>query len=582
MAAVVLVASIAGTACATGSQRPADPTAVLRPPRLAGAALVGHRLQVSRGVWAVRPTAFRFRWQRCLPPDSRCNRIAGATREHYRLTGRDLGSRVRALVIAVVHGRSLDARSSPTARIHVRPLASSCTGIRVIPGADVAGLVSSAPPGSTFCFRRGRYRIRSTVVPLAGDRLIGQPGAILDAAVVVRGWHRTGSLWVAATGRTTPTFNYGGGYNGSYRHPQAVYADDVFEDKRPLQKIGVRYHGVTVGAGPSALRPGQYFYDYDAGQVLLAANPAHHRLELESLPGGVIHGTAPAVTVRGLTVQGSLGDGIVTGSGADWRVIGNNVRLNHSEGVRVTTGGRVVRNDIHANGTYGIAATGDSMLIHANEVAGNNTARYMTGDGQCADAGGSKITNSRGVTLDRNWYHGNHCIGIWFDIDDDAVTIAHNLVNRNAQNGIDVEISYHALIAHNVVTKSSHWGILDSASPHVTIVDNAVAGNADGSVVITQGPRTDSPSPYGPHYARDVRVVGNRILMSTGRAGALQEGVTGTPFDGVVFSPTNRFSANHYLLANPTHRWFEWSGGPVTIAGWRSLGQDAGSTFRRQ
>ena len=85
----------------------------------------------------------------------------------------------------------------------------------------------------------------------------------------------------------------------------------------------------------------------------------------------------------------------MTGSGSNWIVDGNEVRLNHSEGVRVTTGGRILRNYIHDNGTYGIAATGDSMRITGNEVARNNTSRYRRADGECSDAGGSKITLSR-------------------------------------------------------------------------------------------------------------------------------------------------------------------------------------------
>ena len=579
---LVLVVLFAVSGCAGGSPHQAEVSAVLRQPRLTGPPVVGMRLHVTRGSWAVRPTAYRVRWQRCLPAFGKCVAISGATRWRYTPTARDLGSRLRALITAVADGRSFTARSAPSSRISVQPLASRCSGVHVAPGTDVPALVATAAPGTTFCFPPGRYRIRATIVPKTGDRLIGQPGAVLDAGTAITGWRRTGSAWMAPTSRTTPTFNFGGGYNGSYRYPQAVYADDVYVGHRPLRKIGVRYRGQIVGSSPTALRPGQYFFDYDNGQILLGGNPVGHRVELESLPGGVVHSAASGVSVSGLTVQGSLGDGIVTGSGANWRVVGNSVRLNHSEGVRVTTGGRIQRNHIYNNGTYGIAATGDSMLIHGNEVAGNNTARYQTADGQCADAGGSKITNSQNVTLDRNWYHQNHCIGIWFDIDDRGVTITHNMVNRNYENGIDYEISYDGVIEHNVVTGSSHWGILDSASPNVRIAANVVAGNGDGSVILNQGPRTDSPSQYGPHFVANVRVVGNRIVMDQGRAGARQEGVTGTPFDGVVFSSSNRFARNHYLLGNLTHRWFQWSNGPVTIARWRSLGQDAGSTFRRR
>jgi hypothetical protein len=572
---VALVAAVSGAACGS-----VPGTATLRsPPRLVGVFRVGHVVAVAGGRWD-GPAAYRYRWERCNLRGRACVRIGGRTRLH-RVGGRDLGSRLRAVVTAVAGGRAHPARTRPSGAVTVRPVASPCSGTRLAPGADVAAAVAGAPPGTTFCLRPGRYHVTSTIEPADGDRLIGRPGTILDAGITIRGWTPSGRAWVAPAPTTVPTFNFGGGYGGSYRYGQAVYADDVFQNDRPLRKIGVEYGGRIIGEGPGRLRPGGYFYDYDHGRVYLGADPAGTRVELESLPDGVIHGVAGHVTISGLTVQGSVGDGIVTGSGPGWTVVGNNVRLNHSEGVRVTTGGRILRNYIHDNGTYGIAATGDGMRVTANEVAGNNTARYYRADGQCSDAGGSKITLSQGVVLNRNWYHGNHCIGIWFDIDDRGIAILRNHVDGNYENGIDVEISYDALVRGNEVSGSSHWGILDSASPDVTITRNTVAGNRDGAIVLNQNARTDFPSAYGPHYARRVVVTRNRISMRTGRTGARQTDVAGTPFAGVVFSPSNRFDRNSYLLPHLRGTWFEWAGGPRTIRGWRAAGQDIHSTFTR-
>ena len=339
------------------------------------------------------------------------------------------------------------------------------------------------------------------------------------------------------------------------------------------------FGGEVTGQNVSALTAGEYFYDYDQGTIYLGADPAGQRVGLVSLPDGVIHSYEPDVVVRGLTVQGSIGDGIVTGSGANWIVVGNEVRLNHSEGVRVTDGGRVLQNYVHDNGRYGIAASGDSMRVLSNEVAHNNTSRYYFANGECSDAGGSKITLSTNVELSQNWYHGNLCIGIWFDINNSDVVIVHNYVDRNYENGIDYEISFNGVIRFNEVSDSPHWGILDSASPNVTICDNFVAGNGERSVILNQGPRTDFPSPHGAHQAVNVTVCRNRIRMLSGRAGAQEFEVAGTPFAGVVFSASNRFVENHYVLALLRSRWFEWAGGPATIEQWKAAGQDASSTF---
>ena len=577
-ASIVWASTMGGTVVAQGAPSTAA-VAARTPPQLTGLARVGHRLHVSNGTWAVRPSGYRYSWKRCGYGTGRCATIAGATSATYRVRGHDLGSRLRAVVAANIHGGAVRARSRPSLRVIVRPRPSPCSGIAVTPAADVAALVDASPAASTFCFEPGRYRIERTIVPKSGDRLIGQPGTILDASVDVTGWRRVGTLWAADAPRTTPTFDFGGGYNGSYLYPQAPFADDVFEGDRPLIKAGVAFGGQVIGQSLSSLAAGEYFYDYDQGTIYLGVDPAGQRVGLVSLPDGVIHSYEPDVVVRGLTVQGSIGDGIVTGSGANWVVAENEVRLNHSEGVRVTDGGRILRNYIHDNGTYGIAASGDSMRVLANEVARNNTSRYYFANGECSDAGGSKITLSTDVKLSWNWYDRNHCIGIWFDINNSNVTISHNDVDRNYENGIDYEISYDGVIRFNEVSGSPHWGILDSASPNVAICDNVVAGNEEGSVILNQGPRTDSPSPYGPHQAVNVTVCRNRIRMQSGRAGAQESDVTGTPLAGVVFSASNRFFDNHYQLADLRSQWFEWSDGPATIEQWRTAGQDTGARF---
>jgi parallel beta-helix repeat protein len=466
--------------------------------------------------------------------------------------------------------------------VEVRPLASACVGVAVHPGDDVSAIVAGEPSKTTFCIAPGRYSITATIVPKTGDRLIGQPGAILDAGIPITGWHRTGAVWGAAAPRTTPTFDYGGGYGGSYEYPQAVFADDVFEGNRPLLKSGVEYGGRTIGNGLATLRAGEYFYDYDDGTVYTGSDPVGRRVELVGLPDGVIHSYEPDVMVRGLIVQGSLGDGIVTGSGSGWTVEWNNVRLNHSEGVRTTDGGQILDNYIHDNGTYGIAASGNSMRVVGNEVARNNTSRYRFADGECSDAGGSKITLSSNVLLENNWYYRNHCIGIWFDINNTNVTILRNRVDQNYENGIDYEISYNGVIRHNEVSGSPHWAIVDSASPYVTIRGNSVTSTGDGSIIINQGPRTDWPSANGPHYADHIRVYGNRVRMYSGVTGAQEYSVAGTPFEGVAFSPTNSFYDNHYIFPSLRRDWFDWATGPVSISTWRGIGQDTTSRFVRK
>jgi parallel beta-helix repeat protein len=548
-------------------------------PRLSGTALVGATLQASRGSWTNRPSGVRYRWERCSLTGADCRLIAGATARTHLVTVHDLGSRVRAEVTAILGRRSAQASSRPTSPVTVRPMPNACSGVAVSPSDDLAATVAARPAGTTFCMAPGRYAVTRSVAPKRDDRLIGQPGTVLDAGVPLGGWRPAGRAWTAPAPRSAATLDYGGGYHGAYELPQAVYADDVFMDDRPLTKIGVEYQGRVIGSPPSMLRSGEYFYDYDHGLIYLGSNPSRRRVEVDARLPAVVHSFSSDVTIRGLTIQGSLGDGIEDGSGSGWRITGNDLRLNHGAGVRITSGGRVVRNYIHANGTYGIVGSGRSIHIEGNEISGNNTSRYRRADGGCADAGGSKLTLSTDVVVSSNWYLNNHCIGLWFDISNNRVAIVGNHVDGNYQNGIDYEISYNGVIRGNEVSGSPHWAIVDASSPHVIISGNTVRSRGEGGIILNQGPRSDHPSPHGPHEAVDVDVVGNTVHMRSGVSGAQEYSVAGTPFAGVVFSPTNRFGDNRYLLASLRAAWFEWADRRVTIAGWRAYGHDAGSTF---
>jgi subtilisin family serine protease len=83
---------------------PSQPTRVApvstERPRLRGRARVGLVLRVIAGSWNPAPTSIGYEWLRCRSDGSRCRGIAGARGTTYRLTRRDRGMRLRAVVIA--------------------------------------------------------------------------------------------------------------------------------------------------------------------------------------------------------------------------------------------------------------------------------------------------------------------------------------------------------------------------------------------------------------------------------------------------------------------------------------------------
>src|SRR5204863_7376367 len=57
----------------------------------------------------------------------------------------------------------------------------SCAGVIVYPGTDtLKAAVAAAKVGSTFCLKAGTHRMTMSVTARAGDKYIGETGAILN------------------------------------------------------------------------------------------------------------------------------------------------------------------------------------------------------------------------------------------------------------------------------------------------------------------------------------------------------------------------------------------------------------------
>ncbi|HKP10398.1 MAG TPA: hypothetical protein VJT76_06660, partial [Gaiella sp.] len=88
-------------------------------PVVSGSPVEGSALTVSTGAWIGAAIEYTYQWVRCpadggLPDGSNCPTITGATNSDYSLTQADVGSRVRAQVIASNSAGSAAAVSNPS------------------------------------------------------------------------------------------------------------------------------------------------------------------------------------------------------------------------------------------------------------------------------------------------------------------------------------------------------------------------------------------------------------------------------------------------------------------------------------
>jgi parallel beta-helix repeat protein len=117
----------------------------------------------------------------------------------------------------------------------------------------------------------------------------------------------------------------------------------------------------------------------------------------------------------------------------------------------------------------------------------NNTKGYSTG----WEAGGLKVTFSRGFVFDRCRVMDNRGCGIWYDIGNEKSEVKNCYIANNDEGGIFYEISYglhaHDNLIVNNANRGEHvgdaWGtggVTLSSSEGCTIEYNTMIGNRDG------------------------------------------------------------------------------------------------------
>jgi parallel beta-helix repeat protein len=84
-----------------------------------------------------------------------------------------------ALIVVLTAG-SAGRASAATGEPTRRTLAPSCDGISVLPGANLQAKINAQPEGTTFCLKTGVHALTTGVLVKSRDRIIGEPGAVLD------------------------------------------------------------------------------------------------------------------------------------------------------------------------------------------------------------------------------------------------------------------------------------------------------------------------------------------------------------------------------------------------------------------
>ena len=458
-----------------------------------------------------------------------------------------------------------------------------CSGVDVTRGSDIQALMDFHGEGATFCLEKGVHRITETLTPRSGQRLIGEPGAILNGSRLIpnNSVRKSGRFWVVPNVTPLGRFAAPDGVGPCRPYAQqknapgsCIYPDQVFIGNRPMrQELRL-----------DAVKKREFFLDRAERKIYLPGNPEGRKIEV-SVTREAIAGYTSDVTVSGLVIE-KFANALQTGaiaSGDSWIIEHNEVRLNNGIGIFSGAGNLLFDNYVHHNGQLGLAGQGAGIVVDSNEISYNNT----NGVNWAWEGGGAKWVRTTELVVKNNHTHHNQGPGMWTDGYNVDTLYDGNRIEDNLVQGLIHEISYDAIIRNNVVrrngfgheAKHAYWGggIEVWQSPNVEIYGNVVKYNAHG-IMAMMTPRGSGPQ--GVLEVRNLFVHNNEITLSNpnGRSGLAVYGDSGNEYFNVK---NNRFEDNTYWLADHhagSH--FTWKKQYISPKQWRDFGNDRTGRFR--
>ncbi len=361
----------------------------------------------------------------------------------------------------------------------------------------IQSAVDGAKPGDTILIHAGTYRESVRVI---GDDVV--VAAAPGEEVIVTGADPIPSTeWVQESGkpvwRHTPWTYRGRTHPDDEFHKLIGRSEQVIADGKLLRQV----------LQPDQMGPGTFCADIETKALLVwlpdGDGPSHHLMEASVRPV-VMQATGHHDTVRGLHFRFATNlaqQGAFSIEGSDSLAEDCIVERTNGVGARLDGERNVMRGVVSRwNGQMGMSAHGVGNRMENCTLEGNN----VKGFSKAWEAGGIKITVSRGFQIVRCKAVGNDGPGFWFDIDNRGELIEDSFAAENNGPGIFVEISETATVRNNLCVRNGlkeergAWGnagILLGEAMRGTVEHNICAGNRVGIEVRQQRIRSLAADP---------------------------------------------------------------------------------------
>jgi len=349
-------------------------------------------------------------------------------------------------------------------------------GSKASPFRSVSRAIDAANPGGTIVIHSGTYR---EALPDINKRLTIQPypGAEvwLKGSLILKDWKPDGDAWRHDNWDLNLCRDCFHRDNIDPAHPNAGLPEQIFIDGKPLTQISRR----------SEIKTGAFFVDEDKNQLFIGTSPNGKIVEASAYPVALTlwQGSEGSV-VRGLgfahyAPSAEPGFGATVKANADKLNFENNTFAWSSvKGLSVFgKNARVQGNKFLHNGMMGLGAwKASGLLVTGNRFAFNNREHFVQ-TGTVSEVAGSKITDTRTLTVADNVFENNHSNGLWLDINVSDARIVRNKFRNNQRHGLFYEISSNATIASNIAAGNRVSGIALANASHIQVYNNTLVGN---------------------------------------------------------------------------------------------------------
>ena len=376
----------------------------------------------------------------------------------------------------------------------------AAAGTADAPWRTLQHAVDALKPGDTVMVGQGTYRERVELkhggTADAPISLTAMPGArviVSGADLLSDGWSKVEGLDGAYSHDWALRFPINGPndltHPGDKEHELTGRAEQVMHDGRLLRQVLRR----------EQLAPGTFHVDLGARRLFVwlrhSGNPAGSDLEASTRTqwlasaSGVSHMRIRGITFRYAANHAQRGAFLLGGNSRGWVIEDCVFERANGPGATFTGDGHLFRRCVFQdNGQLGFGAWAcHQARMEECGIYRNNAKGYSTG----WEAGGLKITMSRGFVMHRCRAVDNRGVGIWYDIGNEKAEVSHCYVADNDEAGIFYEISYSLHAHDNLIVNNANlgekprgaWGcggITLSSSEDCVLENNTLVGNRDG------------------------------------------------------------------------------------------------------